>query len=99
MWYILVVLTNNPGDHVFPSGLHLSLHVQPPSSGPESNETESRRFSSSHTNPQIYTRKRQQDARGCGEYTNIHDARAVDPADFDVLLTDITHIKFATDCS
>ena len=53
---------------------------------------------SSQIDPQAYfTRKHQQDARNRGEFIDIHDVGAVDPADYDVLLSDVDHKKLQTE--
>ena len=74
------------------------IHSVPlPYSGAPSYDMIARRFSSSQIDPQAYfARKRQQDARDRGEFIDIHDVGSADPADYDVLLSDVDDKKLRT---
>ena len=71
--------------------------LQTPYSGPPSYDTIAQRFSSSHVDPQSYfSRKRQQEAKDRGEFSDIHDVHpeySPDPNEYDVVLSDVTHEK------
>jgi hypothetical protein len=74
--------------------------MQAPYSGPPSDDTISRRFSSSEVDPQAYfTRKLQEEAKQRGEYIDIHDVGGVDPKDYDVLITDVNDETLRTEVS
>jgi hypothetical protein len=63
--------------------------MQVPFSWPPSYDTITRRFSS-HPNPLApFVKKSQQEARGRGEFIDIHDVGSIAPKDYDVLIANM----------
>ena len=66
--------------------------VSSPYSGLPTYETLRKRFMASARDPEsFYSRQRQEEARDKGQFVDVHDITEIQPSEFDVLISDITH--------